>query len=81
MERAVVKALKDTKKKIVIICGIECHVCVQQTALDLLEEGYSVFLASDCVSSRDAYDKKQARKRMISAGCIGTTAEAILFEL
>jgi nicotinamidase-related amidase len=80
-EPAFVEALEKTGRRTVILAGIEAHVCVQQTALDLLENGYSVFLVIDCISSRSNNDKKYAQRRMSEAGAIGTTYEAILFEL
>lgn len=76
-----VDALEKTGRNTVILAGIESHVCVQQTALDLLEKGYGVFLIVDCVSSRSSYDKKYALKRMSNAGITNTTCEAVLFEL
>jgi nicotinamidase-related amidase len=75
------EALNETGKTTVLLCGIEAHVCVAQTALILLELGYDVFLIEDAVSSRDKNDKKVAIKRMIQAGARPVTVEAVLFEL
>jgi hypothetical protein len=47
----------------VVLCGLETHVCVAQTALDLLAEGYAVFLAVDAISSRHAIDREHRRMR------------------
>lgn len=80
-EPAFAEALEKTGRKTIILAGVESHVCVQQTALDLLEKGYNVFLAADCVSSRQGSDKKYALKRMAQAGAFLTTYEAVLFEL
>ncbi|NLX90862.1 MAG: hydrolase [Firmicutes bacterium] len=80
-EPAFAEALEKTGRKTVVLAGVESHVCVQQTALDLLEKGYHVFLAADCVSSRQNSDKKYALKRMAQAGAFLTTCEAVLFEL
>lgn len=80
-EPAFVEALKQTERNTVILAGIETHVCVQQTALDLLEMGYAVFLINDCVASRSNHDKKYAQRRMSETGAVGTTCEAVLFEL
>ena len=74
-------ALADTGRKSVILAGIEAHVCVQQTALDLLDAGYSVYLINDCISSRSAGDRKSAIRRIAASGAVATTCEAILFEL
>jgi nicotinamidase-related amidase len=61
--------------------GIEAHVCVMQTAMDLLDIGYEVIIIEDCVSSRRLNDKQVALKRMRDDGVIITTYESILFEL
>ncbi|MBE6032074.1 MAG: hydrolase [Clostridiales bacterium] len=78
---AVVEAMEATGRKTVLLCGIEGHVCVQQTALDLLARGYDVFLVQDCISSRSLTDLTYARARMQEAGVLSTTMEAALFEL
>jgi nicotinamidase-related amidase len=75
-----VAGMKDKGIKKVLVCGIEAHVCVQQTALDLLASGLGVFLAIDAVGSRYDEDKKAALERMASSGVVLTTAEAALFE-
>lgn len=80
-EPSFVERLEKLGRKMVIIAGVEAHVCVQQTVIDLLESGYTVFVANDCVSSRSSKDKKYSLSRMVEAGAIGTTYESILFEL
>lgn len=64
----------------VVLCGLETHVCITQTALDLLAGGKSVFIAVDAVASRHAIDHETALRRLELAGAIPTTTEAILFE-
>lgn len=64
----------------ILLCGIESHVCVQQTALDLLGEGFHVYLAVDAVSSRNLLDHEIALRRMDSSGATLTTTEAAMFE-
>lgn len=64
----------------VLLCGIETHVCIQQSALDLLNEGYRVYVAADAVGSRRPEDKLYALQRMTAAGIIVTTAESAIFE-
>jgi nicotinamidase-related amidase len=73
--------LKASGKENVIICGIESHVCVLQTAIDLLENGFEPILIEDCVSSRNLNDKKFAVGRMRKEGALISTYESILFEL
>jgi nicotinamidase-related amidase len=68
-------------RKQIIVTGIETHVCVLQTALDLLEAGYDVFVPHDAVNSRRPADKEWALHRMASAGAIITSTESALFEL
>lgn len=68
-------------KKYVIVCGIETHICVLQTVIDLKAKGYQPVLVTDCVSSRKAVDRKTALKRARDEGAILTTSESILFEL
>jgi len=75
------EALKNSGKNVVIVAGIETHVCVLQTCLDLLEEGFTPVLVTDCVSSRQDYNTIMAIERMVQAGVIPTTYESILFEL
>jgi nicotinamidase-related amidase len=73
--------LKSLEPKILILCGIEAHVCVLQTVVDLLEEGYGVVVVEDCISSRNPEDKRVAVERMRSEGAIISTCESVLFEL
>jgi nicotinamidase-related amidase len=63
-----------------LVCGIETHVCVQQTVLDLMADGWRVFIAADAVGSRFDVDHQIALRRMDSAGATITTTEAALFE-
>jgi nicotinamidase-related amidase len=64
----------------ILVVGIEAHVCVQQTVLDLLSAGFRVYLAVDAVSSRFELDYQTALRRMDSAGATLTTTESALFE-
>ena len=73
--------LKSLGRPAIIICGIEAHVCVLQTVVDLLEEGYTVVVVEDCISSRNPADKRVAVERMRSEGAIITSCESVLFEL
>ena len=64
----------------VIVCGMESHVCVFQTVMDLLDAGKQVFVISDHVASRDQNDKTVALARMQAAGANIVTIEMVLFE-
>lgn len=76
----VVRALEEHAVHKVLVVGIEAHVCVQQTVLDLLAAGFSVYVAVDAVGSRGALDRDIALRRMECAGASLTTTEAALFE-
>ncbi len=76
-----VNKLELEGRKNVIVCGIETHICVQQTVLQLLEENYNVVVPVDCCSSRSRNDYLWATERMGNAGAIITTYEAVLYEL
>ncbi len=69
----------DAKDQIVV-AGIEAHVCVLQTVLDLLAAGYRVFVPADAVASRKKLDWKIALGRMADSGAVLTTTESVLFE-
>jgi len=73
--------LRQQARPQVLLCGIESHVCVQQTALDLIEAGLRPVLLADGVSSRRARDREVAIERMRTAGVLVTTVEAVLFEM
>ena len=63
-----------------VIVGIETHVCVAQSALDLLANGFEVYVCTDAVGSRNSNDHETALRRMENSGVIPTTVEAVLFE-
>ena len=65
----------------VLLCGIETHVCVTQTALDLLDAGKRVFVVADACSSRTMENWRIGRERMTSAGAVEVSVEMVLFEL
>lgn len=73
--------LAQQNRSIVLLFGTEAHVCVMQTALDLLDNGMQPVIIADAVGSRFPYDKKQAIRRIRRAGAVITTVESILFEL
>ncbi|MBN1589869.1 MAG: isochorismatase family protein [Pirellulales bacterium] len=72
--------LRERNIDSVLVCGIEAHVCVQQTVLDLLADRWRVFVAVDAVGSRFEIDYRTALGRMETAGATLTTTEAALFE-
>jgi nicotinamidase-related amidase len=64
----------------IVLVGMETHVCVAQTALDLLEAGLHVFLPVDALAARGAADHDAALRRLEQAGAVPTTTEAVAFE-
>ena len=72
--------LKMLQRPNVVLVGMEAHVCVMQTALDLIEAGCHVFLPVDALVSRSALDRETAIRRLELAGAVPTTAEAVAFE-
>jgi nicotinamidase-related amidase len=64
-----------------VVCGIEAHVCVQQTAADLLDRGLEVHVAADATTSRAALNHRLALEKMEGAGAVVTSTEMALFEL
>jgi nicotinamidase-related amidase len=90
------KSLKALGRKTVILCGMETHVCVLQTCVDLLEDGYAVHVAADCVTSRmgkvdgtgetdrmgaTGGNKAVGIEYMRQAGAVVTSCETVMFQL
>lgn len=65
----------------IILCGVETHICVMQTALDLIRQGIEVHLLTDCIASRFEHDKEAGLARMSAAGVVSSSVEMALFEL
>ena len=80
-EPAFVEKLNNLEPKNIIICGIESHVCVLQTAVDLKEAGYNPVVVIDCVSSRTKESFEIAKERFRHEGILMTSYESVLFEL
>jgi len=73
--------LENSGRKQVLLVGIETHVCVYQTAMDLLQTGYEVYLVADAVSSRTLENKQIGIRAMKDAGAKITSVEMALFEM
>lgn len=74
-------ALEQTGRKQILITGIETHICVYQTTIDLLRRGYAVEVVVDAVSSRTALNKQIGLERMHTSGATLTSTEMALYEL
>ena len=73
--------LNEHPGKSVILCGIEAHVCVLQTAVDLKEAGFNPIVVTDCITSRSPVSKESAIERFRYENIMTATCESILFEL
>ncbi|TWU20231.1 Vibriobactin-specific isochorismatase [Novipirellula galeiformis] len=76
-------AIEDWSKQArdqIVITGVETHVCVLQTVLDLIAEGFAPFVVAEAVASRHGRDHEIAMQRMQAAGATITTVESVLFE-
>ncbi len=76
----VVESFQQAARPKVVLAGIETHVCVLQTALDLLAKDFRVYIPVDAVASRFAIDHDQALRRLERAGAVITTSETTVFE-
>ncbi len=74
-------AVESCGRKTVLLCGLEAHICVSQTALDLLDNGYAVFAAYDAISSRREDNRQVGWERMKAAGVLASSTEAAIYEL
>jgi nicotinamidase-related amidase len=73
--------LKQTGRTQVILCGMEAHVCVLQTGLDLLAAGFDIHLVKDAVISRSNDNRQTAIEAMTQAGAVPTCTETVVFQL
>lgn len=78
---AFVSKLEEAGARQILLCGIEAHVCVNQTAHDLLALGLQVHVLTDCVSSRTAQNRQVGIEKMMRSGAIPSSTELALFEL
>jgi nicotinamidase-related amidase len=80
-EEKFLEALEKLNRRQILLCGIETHICIYQTALELLQRDYYVEIVTDAVSSRTLQNKKVALQKMQSLSAELTTTEMALFEL
>jgi len=73
--------LERAAAKQIIVCGIEAHICVNQTVHDLLAQSFQVHLLTDCIASRNLNDRKAATRKMQMSGALPCSIEMALFEL
>lgn len=77
----IMNAIRKNGRENVLVCGIEAHVCVLQTCIDLKAMGYNPILVVDAIASMRESDKAVALQRAVQEGILLTTSEAVLFEL
>lgn len=80
-DERIAQHLSQSRKRSVVVSGIETHICVQQTVCDLLAASYRVHVLADCVGSRSELDRDIALERMRDAGATVSTLEALMFEV
>ena len=73
--------LKESAVSQVVLCGLETHICVNQTAHDLLDLGFEVHLLTDCVASRTEIDKQAGLSKMFANRAVPSSVEMALFEI
>ena len=79
-ETGFIDKLKTYGKKQIVLCGIETHICVYQTAIELISAGFEVVVVKDCCASRNKYEFEQGINAMQSGGAKISCLEIILFE-
>jgi nicotinamidase-related amidase len=75
------RAIESSNRQTILLCGVESHVCVMQTALDLRAKNFQVFAARDAISSRTLENAEIGWQRMMGAGVLPTSTESAVFEL
>lgn len=80
-DAATQQAIRSSGRCQLLLCGFEAHICLYQSSLDLIAEGFEVYLATDTVSSRNPYNKTIALQELSSQGVHLTTVEMALFSL
>ncbi len=76
-----INELERVRARQVMVCGIEAHICVNQTTHDLLARGLNVHLLTDCITARSAFNKQVALSKMQMSGAVPSSTEMALFEL
>ncbi|XP_001959692.2 isochorismatase domain-containing protein 1 [Drosophila ananassae] len=79
--KAAIKDIFNDKPEDVVLYGLESHICVEQTAIDFLQQNINVYIVADCCSSRLNQDRDLALDRLRQAGCVITTSESVIFDL
>ena len=73
--------INENKFKNIIVCGIESHICILQTSIDLLQKGFNIVIPRDAIGSRNEIDNETAFLRLILSGAVASTTESLICEL
>ena len=73
--------LNKNNFKNIIVCGIESHICILQTSIDLLRKGFNILIPRDAIGSRNEIDNDTAFLRLILSGAVASTTESLICEL
>jgi len=73
--------ISEKKFKNIIVCGIESHICILQTSVDLLQKGLNILIPRDAIGSRNEIDNDTAFIRLILSGAVASTTESLICEL
>jgi isochorismate hydrolase len=80
-DETIAQELEKSGRRSLVVSGVETHICVLQTCLDLLAKGFQVSVVADAVAARNETDHELGLKRMESAGALLVTAEMVIYEL
>ncbi len=73
--------INENNFKNIIVCGIESHICILQTSIELLAKGFNILIPRDAIGSRNEIDNETAFLRLILSGAIASTTESVICEL
>ena len=73
--------INEYNYKNIIVCGIESHICILQTSIDLLQKGFNIVIPRDAIGSRNQIDNETAFLRLILSGAVASTTESLICEL
>ena len=73
--------INEYNYKNIIVCGIESHICILQTSIDLLQKGFNIIIPRDAIGSRNQIDNETAFLRLILSGAVASTTESLICEL
>ena len=79
--KSFINYINEFNFKNIIICGIESHICILQTSIELLDKGFNILIPRDAIGSRNSLDNETAFLRLVFSGAIASTTESLICEL